>query len=177
VGVAPLGLVAGVAPPAVRDSDAPGEPDGFVGDEHLAVGAVVELTGAEPVQRPEPVKACSRVLDRAQHLLVHRVGTPRVQQDADPHAVRRARGQAAPQLVADLAGPVDERQEVDRVLSGVDGLEHRREDLVTVAEDVDAVAFGGGDAEHALQGPPDAGSVAGLGVGARHPLSLHAMRA
>ena len=55
------------------------------------------------------------------------------------------------QLGADLALPVDEGEEVDRVLGLVDRIEHRREDLVAVAQHVDAVALGGGDAEHALE--------------------------
>ena len=35
-------------------ADATGEPDGFVDDEHLAVGAVVGLADVEAAQRPEP---------------------------------------------------------------------------------------------------------------------------
>src|SRR5690606_22728125 len=54
VRVAPLGLVAGVALPLVGDADAAGEAHLLVADEHLPVGAVVDLAelplghGAEP---------------------------------------------------------------------------------------------------------------------------------
>ena len=174
VGVAPLGLVAGVAQPAVGDPHPSREPDGFVGDEDLAVGAVVELARPQPVQRSEPVDLRAGVLDPSQHPLVHRVGAPGVQQDPDPHAVGGPRRQAPAQLVAHLAGPVHEGEEVDRVLGGIDGLEHRREDLVPVAQDVDLIALGGRHAQHTFQRPADAGPVVGPGVGARHPLSVHA---
>jgi hypothetical protein len=36
----------------------------------------------------------------------------------------------------------------------VDRLQHCREDLVAVAEHIDAVAFGGRHADHALDGAP-----------------------
>ena len=41
------------------------------------------------------------------------------------------------------------------MLGAGDGVEHGREDLVAVAQHVDAVALGGRDAEHAFEGPAD----------------------
>ena len=165
VGVAPLVLVASVALPAVGDADPTGEPDGLVGDQHLAVGAVVDLAGPEPSQRSVPVDLCSGVLEAGEHLLVHGVRAPGVEQH--PHADARLGpvAQVAAELLADLAGPVDEGEEVDRVLGLVDGLEHRREDLLAVAQDPHAVALRGRDAEHPLEGATDAGcAVSGGGA-------------
>ena len=81
--------------------------------------------------------------------------------DADPRLGPVA--QVAAELLADLAGPVDEGEEVDRVLGLVDGLEHRREDLVPVAEDLHAVALRGRDPEHPLEGATDPGCAVGGG--------------
>ena len=54
VGVAPLVLVAGVAVPLVGDADAAGERDRLVDHDHLAVGPVVDLGGAQAAQGAEP---------------------------------------------------------------------------------------------------------------------------
>jgi hypothetical protein len=80
---------------------------------------------------------------------------PGIQEHADPNARQRPLGQRLGEARADLASPVDEGQEVDRVLRPGDGLEHRREDLVAVAEDVDAVPLGRRDPEDPLERATD----------------------
>ena len=92
VGVAPLVLVAGVALPLVGDADAAGEADRLVDDQHLAVGAVVELARAEPAQRPEPAHAGRRPRSmQVDERLVHRCGAPTRRAAPAPGRRRRAR--------------------------------------------------------------------------------------
>ena len=157
MGVPPFVLVAGVAVPFVGDADATGEADRLVHDHHLAVGPMVRLRHLEPVQRSEPTDAHAGVLHHVDQLSVDRVRTPRVQEDANPHARSRALGERLGEPRSDLATPVDERQEVDRVLSLGDGFEHRREDLVAVAEDLDEVALRRGNAEDPFERATDLG--------------------
>ena len=63
------------------------------------------------------------------------------------------------ELLSGPALPVHKGHEVDSVLCLPDRFEHRREDLVAVAEDRDRVAFGEVDSDKALQRttqlPPD----------------------
>ena len=111
-------LVAGVAVPLVGDADAAGEPDRLVDDHDLAVRPMVHLRRLQPVQRPEPADAHARVLHhrrsgrgRSGARPTRRAGRER----GRPPAL--ARTSASANRRADLAAPVDERQEVDRVLA------------------------------------------------------------
>ena len=45
------------------------------------------------------------------------------------------------------------------LLARLDRVEHRGKDLVAVAQNVDAVAFGRGDADDAFDGPPNSSAV------------------
>ena len=152
VRVAPLVFVARVALPLVGDADAAGERDRLVDDEHLPVRAVVHGPEPEPAQRPEPAhEHAGRV-----HLVDHGCGPSgaRPRRRAAPRTRTPACAacrEPARELGADLAAPVDEREEVDGVLGFGDRVEHRREDLVTVAQDVDAVALGCGNADDAFE--------------------------
>ena len=120
--------------------------------EHLAVRAVVHGSEPEPAQRSEPPHVHAG--------RVHVVDQRRGPSGARPtrRAARAPARRPAPapasrrgELGADLAAPVDEREEVDRVLGAGDRVEHRREDLVAVAQHVDAVALGRGHADDALE--------------------------
>ena len=99
------------------------------------------FVSCQPVQRTEPPDANAGVLHHVDQLALDRMRAPRVQEDPNPDARPRALGERLGERRPDLATPVDERQEVDRVLSLGDGSEHRREDLVAVAEDLDEVAL------------------------------------
>ena len=66
----------------------------------------------------------------------------------------RSLGESSARRLADVALPVDEGEEVDRVLGGLDRVEHGGEDLVAVAKHVDPVALGRGDAEDPLERTP-----------------------
>ena len=105
VGIAPLRLVAGIAPPAVGDADTPGEADRLVGDEHLAMRAMVHLTQAQAVERAEPVDLGPGALHAVDHRLVHGVRAPGVEEHADAHTGAGAFGEMVAHLLADLAGP------------------------------------------------------------------------
>ena len=144
VGVAPLVLVAGVALPLVGDADAAGEADRLVDDQHLAVGAVVHLSragaGAAAGTSARARRPASMLVDERRGPWGGRPRRRAARAPARPP--RPGRRAASANSRADLALPVDEGQEVDRVLGVVDRVEHRREDLVAVAQDVDAVALG-----------------------------------
>ena len=64
-----------------------------------------------------------------------------------PRPVRQGLGEP----FAHLATPVDEREEVDGVPRTLDRLEHRGEDRVAVAEDLDPVPLGEGDPDDPLE--------------------------
>ena len=141
--VAPFVLVAGVAVPLVGDADPAGEPGLLVDDHHLAVGPMVHLSsaaadGAAGTNGP----AHLRPAIMSMRLAVDRPGSPGVEQDANADARSRSLGERLGELGPDLAAPIHEREEVDRVLGPVDGLQHRREDLVPVPEHLDAVPLG-----------------------------------
>ena len=155
VGVPPLALVPGVTGPLVGDAHPAREGHLLVHDEHLAVGAVVHLQGAEPVQWPEPADVDLGVGHVVEEPAVHGARPERVEQDSHADPCPRPGTQPSGQLLADLALPIDEGQEVDGALGGVDGLEHRREDLVAVAQDLDAVAFRGRCSQDALEVPAE----------------------
>ena len=100
---------------------------------HLAVGAVVQLSRLEAGDGTEPPDhdagvAPSSSIERP----VHRMRAPPVEEHPDPHAVGGPGRERLGEPRADLAVPVDERQEVDRVASLRDRVEHGREDPITV---------------------------------------------
>jgi hypothetical protein len=45
------------------------------------------------------------------------------------------------EAVSDMTAPEDEGDNVNGLLSAIDGVEHRTEDLVTVAQNIDGVAL------------------------------------
>jgi hypothetical protein len=155
VGVAPLALVPRVAVPLVGDAHTAGEPGLLVDDHDLAMGPVVRLGGPEPMQRSEPPDANTRVVHHVDQGAVEPMGAPGIQEHADPNARQGPLGQRLGEGRADLASPVDEGQKVDRVLRPGDGLEHRGEDLVAVAEDVDATPLGRRDPEDPFERATD----------------------
>ena len=89
-------------------------------------------------------------LHRVDQAIARSGATPGVEQDPHPHTVPGALGERVRELAADAPFPVDEREEVDRVVGLLDRVEHRGKDLVAVAQHVDAVAFGRGNADHAF---------------------------
>ena len=154
MGVTPLVLVAGVTLPLVGDADSAGERHRLIDDHHLAVGPVVGLERAKAVERSEPSQHDPVVVHDVDRGRIHRSGSVCVEQDAHAHTGFRLLGEHLGQMGPDLTPPVDEREEVDRVLGLLDRIEHGREDLATVAERVDSVAFGDRYAEHSLEDPP-----------------------
>ena len=149
VGVAPLVGIPRVALPQVRDPDAAGEADGLVDDEHLAVRAMVDLAEPEAPERAEPAHLNPGILHVVDQAPLDRPRAPGVEEDRTRTPAERAASLREPR--SDLALPVDEGEEVDGVLGRLDRLEHRGEDLVTVAEDVDAIALGRGHADDPLE--------------------------
>ena len=104
--------------PLVGDADAAGEGDRLVDDHHLAVRAVVDVPGAEPVQRTEPAHVHagpSIVVDELRGPSGARPTRRAGRRTRTPACARSAR--RSRELGADLAVPVDEGQEVDRVLA------------------------------------------------------------
>ena len=151
VGVAPLALVPRIALPLVGDPDAAGEGRGLVDDHDLAVRAVVDLRGPHRCGLAEPPDPDAGVLHHVDESVLDRVRPPAIQQQADAHPVPRAVRQRLGEPLAHLAAPVDEREEVHRVARALDRLEHRGEDRVAVAQDLDAVPLGEGDADDAFE--------------------------
>ena len=155
VRVAPLRGVARVAHPLLGDADAPGEGDPLVHDEHLAVGAVVLLERRDPPGGAEPRDVDPAVLHVLDQVGLQQPAPDRVHQHPDAQPGARPLRQRVRHLLGDRAGPVDVGEQVDGPLRVPDGLEHRREDLVAVAQDRDLVALRRRDAQQALQPPSD----------------------
>jgi hypothetical protein len=128
VGVAPLSLGAAVAQPPVRDPGSAGEPDAAVDDEHSSVVAMVHTSGGETPRRPEPVE---------QHV------------DGDTRATPA--GELAKEPLAHHAVLVVVLRVGDRRRRLADAGEQGGKDLVTVQQDVDAVAVHDGGARDALE--------------------------
>jgi hypothetical protein len=82
------------------------------------------------------------------------VGPEGVEHHADAHTGLGACRQGLGELGTDAAAPVDEREEVDGVLSLLDRAEHGGKNLVAVAQDVDAVALRGRYTDDAFKGTP-----------------------
>ena len=113
-----------------------------------------------PRQRAKPADQDTRRLHQHDHRLVDGSGAVGVEQHSNPSTFARLRGQTGGELLTDGSGPVDERQEIDRVLGTVDRIEHRWEDGVTVLQHIDSIALGRRNADHAFEvTPQDLGSV------------------
>src|SRR5579871_5768110 len=106
----------------------------------------------EALGRAEPPHAHSRVLHEGNEVAFDRPRPEPVEKDTYPNTLPGTVGQEMGELGADAAAPVDVGEEVDGVAGMPDGIEERWEDLVAVAEDVDAVAFRRRDTEHAFEG-------------------------
>ena len=139
MGVAPLRRIPGVALPLVGDPDAARESGRLVDDHDLAMGAVVHLLRLEVLQRPEPPHQHAGVLHLIDERPFDRMRPPAVEQEPDADARASALRQCFGESRADLALPVDESQEVDRVTGARDRIQHHREDLIAVAQDLDAL--------------------------------------
>ena len=107
---------AGVAVPLVGDADAAGEADRLVDDHHLAVRSMVHLTGPEPAERAEPAQRARRRRSMRSSEVVSIGRAPQASSSTRTRTPARARSaSASANWRADLALPVDERQEVDGV--------------------------------------------------------------
>ena len=114
---------------------------------------VVDLPDPQLLHRTEPPQVHPRVLHEADRRRVDEPSAVRVEQHPHPDTGLGSGGERLGQMGPDLALPVDEGEEVDRVVGAVDRVEQGREDLVTVAKHVDAVALGGGHSEDSLERP------------------------
>ena len=154
MGVAPLRRIPGIARPFLGDANPAAESDPTVADEHLAMRAMVRLRRARDPSVDDGTEG-SDIASTRRHPFdepaVDLAGADRVEQDADAAAPLRRSRERVGEPVGDRARPVDERDEVDRLVGRVDGLEHGREDLNPVAEDLDLVAVGRRDTEDRVQ--------------------------
>ena len=138
------------------DAHSAREPDAAVHDQQLAVRSVVHARQMRPMRRVKAPDLNARSGHLIDHRRVHPGTAQPVQQDVALHPASCGTGQRARKLLADGARPVDAGLEGDRVLCIVDGLEHRREDLVTVQQDFCRISV---DERRAQQHPELAGEL------------------
>jgi hypothetical protein len=138
--VSPVRGILRMPRPFVRDADAAGETDAAVDDEELAMRAVVEAMELVPAGLVEATHLDTRELHERQLALVHLAAAEPVEQQMHANAGAGPVGERIGERLADFAGPVDVALETDRLLRAADRAEHRREDLVTVAQHLEAVA-------------------------------------
>ncbi len=138
--VAPVVGVLGVARPLVGDADAAGHADLAVGDQQLSVRAVVHAPDRVGLGRAEVGEGHARVAHLAHERAVHLRAADRIEQDVDLDAAARRRAQRVGHLAGDLTAPVQVGEEVQRALGVAHRLDHGREDLVAVDEQLDRVA-------------------------------------
>ena len=114
--------------------------DFAVDDENLAVRAVVDFFDRIPGRRIEFGDVATRLAQPVEVLLLHRAGADRIDDEVDQHTAPRRALERVGELVRDFTGIVDVGLEADSTTGGVDGLEHRGENLVAVGQDVEVVA-------------------------------------
>jgi hypothetical protein len=158
-GVAPVILVLRVAHPLVTDTDAPGKRHGSVDDQNLAMRAVVHLLDRVPPQRVEPGDPATGLFQLLQMLPVDPAAADRVDDQVHAHASSRGPCEGASERLSHLARLVDIGLEADTTLRTVNGGQHRREDLLAVGVDREAVAVG----ELYAEEPREIGGVLRLG--------------
>ena len=154
VRVTPLRFVAGVAGPFLRDSHAAAESDRVVAHQDLAMRAPVRLGDLGHLlveERPEPTDITPGFGHLVDQRLVDLAGADGVEQDPHPTPPTCRVSKFLGKGDGDVARPVHERDEVDRPCGISDRGEHRREDLVAVAQDLDLVAERGRNAEETVQ--------------------------
>ena len=115
-------------------------PDAAVRDQDAPMVAVVDAVEGERAERAEGRDLAARLGQALAVIGGHRDRADRVDQHVHLDARAAALGQRLRHIVGGL--PVLEHVlgVVDRLARGPDGLELRREDLVAVQQDVDAVA-------------------------------------
>ena len=151
VGVAPLVLVARVAAPLLRDADAAGEADPAVHHADLAVQPVVGLERRLEQRLAEPLDLDAGPVHLLDQRLLDQPAAEGVDEQPHPDPGPGPLGHRLGELHRDVALPVDERHQVDGRLGAADRVEHRREDLVAVAQHLDGVALGERRADHHLE--------------------------
>ncbi|CAM5573068.1 hypothetical protein STENM327S_03995 [Streptomyces tendae] len=171
VGVAPLAGVAGITAPLLGDAHAAGEGGVLVDDKGLAVAAVVLLERRQPQRFAEPGHLDAGVLHGIEQVLLDLLGAEPVEQQPYPHPRPGTVGERGGEVAGDLTTPVHEGHHVDGALGGAHRVEHRREDRITVAQGYERVAFGGRNADQALQ-PPAQPLFTGPHVGLPRPAGV-----
>ena len=157
VRVAPLVRVAGVALPLVGDAHSAGEAHLLVDDQDLAVGAVVQLERPESSERTEPPHHALRPRSMvAIRRAVDGAGTERIEEDAHPDAGARPAASRWARSVPIRPSQYTKVRKSIVCSRLIDRIDHRREDLVAVAQHVDRVALGCGYADDALEVTSDA---------------------
>ena len=94
----------------------PVNPIAAVDHQQLAVGAIIHAREVVPAQRPIFAKVDARLRHRLDRVVVHFLAAKPVNQHVDLDSGARALGERFGEALADLAGPVDVRFEVDSLL-------------------------------------------------------------
>jgi hypothetical protein len=140
VGLPPVARRAAVTRPLLAHARAAREADAPVDDEDAPVIAMVDPLDRQRIDGMVGGHVTARVLHQLPVLLRHAVATDGVQQHVDAHTGTAAPGQSLGHVARDVTFLIDEVGEGDRRLRLADRGEHRRKDLVTVQEDLRAVA-------------------------------------
>ena len=110
------------------------------------------------MERPEPTDVHTGFVHHRDEITVDRVAAERVEQHTHPHALPCARAARCSANSVPIAPfQYTNVRKSMRALRAVDRLEHRGEDLDAVAQHVDLVALGRGDADEALDGAAELG--------------------
>ena len=134
--------------------------------DHLAMGAVVHLVRAATARAGGTNARARRRPPSWRRATSRWAWHPKSRAVREP-ALRPRRGRRAVcELGADLSLPIDEGEEIDGRLRRLDRVQHRREDLVAVAQDVDAIALGRGNADDAFDHSADASARSPVGLSA-----------
>ena len=151
----------GIAGPLLPDADPAGERDLLIAHQGAAVRAQVDVPDLVGPVRPEEVEQHAGMSHLCGQRAVEPTTAEAVDHHAHPHAGLRPLGQGVGERLRDRPAPPRVGQQVDRSRRLPDRVEHRGEDLVAVAQDVDLVAVSRGDAREPLEHPK---VPAGLGV-------------
>ena len=151
VRVAPVLGILGVARPDVGDADAAGEAHLAVDDQHLAMRAIVHSGQVIPGGLVKLPHVDARASPSSPAASASSLLLPSQSSSRCTFTPARARSESASANSWPIVpGPVDVALEGDRLLRPADRGEHRREDLVAVQQDFEAIALDdGGTQQHA----------------------------
>ena len=128
-----------VARPIVRDPDTPDEPDDAVDDEDLAMGSIVQLLEVVPVRKVERADRATGPTQTIE-MIAEVLRTDRVEHHVAPHAAPDGFFNRRRELVGDRSRRINVGLEADLAPGAADRFEHRREDAISVDENLKVVA-------------------------------------